>query len=96
MNRPRAGAPANISDTTTSAHLSLETERKTWPPICRSALDLPAPNSRTECRRAARGDPRRSAHLECSLATMLKIRGATGPASGSLLLGREDEGLARE
>jgi len=27
---------------------------------------------------------------------MLKIRGATEPASGSLLLGREDEGFARE
>jgi hypothetical protein len=37
-----------------------------------------------------------TAHLECSLATMLKTCGTAGPASGNLFLDLEDEGLARE
>jgi hypothetical protein len=37
-----------------------------------------------------------SAHLECSLATMLKVCGTPGPASGNLFPDLDDEGLARE
>lgn len=88
-----------------AARTSARDARPCWPSVlplsrltgarqnCRSALDLRAPNARTERHQMSAVGRALSAHMECPPSPMLKICGTAGPSSGNLFHDLEGEPL---